>query len=471
LYNGYPYLYLQTSKKFDYVHAPDWYYNVHYIREEERGYECTEDLMAIGFFEATLKKGESIIFSASTKEAVSKNLKRRFTTEINKRTSRDSFEGCLENSAQQFFVRKNNKTYITAGFPWFGIMARDTFISLPGLSLARQDYKAATNVLDTMSKELRNGLFPNVGLGVNADVNSVDAPLWYIWAIQKYVYHINSFAGIWKSYGEKIKEIIRAYKNGTNYNIKMQENGLIYAGVPGKALTWMDAVVAGKPVTPRIGFTVEINALWYNAVNFAIEAAKKAKDTKFADEIKNLPELIKNSFIEMFWDEKRKYLADYVDWNEKNWFVRPNQIFAASLPFSMLDIDRCDSILKVVENELLTPKGIRTLSPKNPLYKGRYEGNQEQRDSAYHQGTVWPWLLGHFVEAYLKVHQMSGVKFAEKIVKSFEGEMTYHGIGTISEVFDGDPPHEARGSISQAWSVAEILRIQCLIKKLKNKEK
>lgn len=468
LYNGYPFLYLQTSKKFDYIHAPDWYYNVQYLEEALRGYESTEDLMAIGFFEASLKKGESIVFAAGTEEAETKQLKRMFTNEVKKRTPRTSFENNLENAAQQFFVRKNNKTHITAGFPWFGVWARDTFISLPGLVLARNDHKTAASVLETMSKELRNGLFPNVGTGIYAEQNSVDAPLWYIWAIQQYVDHVGSYAGIWKSYGDKIAEILDAFKNGTKFNIKMQDNGLIWAGEHGKAVTWMDAVIAGKPVTPRIGFNVEVNALWYNAIKFILEVAKKSRNKKLVDEWQDVPEKIKKSFIEMFWDAEKAYLADYVDENGANWDVRPNQIFATSLPYSMLTLEQSQKVLQIVENELLTPKGIRSLSPKNPLYKARYEGGQVERDSAYHQGTAWPWLLGHFVEGYLKVHEKSGLNLAKRIYHGFEEELIYAGIGTISEIYDGDPPHEARGATSQAWSIAEILRIKKLIDKTEN---
>ncbi len=469
LYNGYPYLYLQTSKKFDYTHAPDWYYNVHYLEEESRGYESTEDLMAIGFFEADIEKGKSIIFAAGTKETDSKSLNRRFTAEINKRTPRNSFENNLENAAQQFFVKKENKIYINAGFPWFGIWSRDTFISLPGLTLSRNDDKTAKTIIDTMSKELRNGLFPNVGLGQTADTNSVDAPLWYIWSIQKYVEHTGSYAGIWKEYGQKITEILDAYKEGTNSGIEMKDNFLIYAGIHGKALTWMDAVVDGKPVTPRIGFDVEINALWYNAVCFALDLAKKSHNKLFVENYEDLPEKIKNSFINTFWDEKRSYLADFVNEQEINIDVRPNQIFATSLPYIMLTEEQCQKVLKTVENELLTPKGIRTLSPKNPKYKGRYEGDQSSRDNAYHQGTVCPWLLGHFTEGYLKIYGKRGIRLIEKIYHSFEVEMTNAGIGSISEIYDGDPPHEAKGAISQAWSVAEILRIKTLIDKISNK--
>lgn len=469
LYEGYPYLFMQLSEIAEYLHAPDWYYNVEYLEELNRGYEGHEDLLAIGFFELPIEKGKPIIFSAGTTVVDPLELNEMFENEVKKRTPRNSYENCLENAAQQFFVQKGNDIYIVAGYPWFGIWARDTFIALPGLSLARNEPKLAKQVLLSMSKHLRNGLFPNQGLRDSDDVNSVDAPLWYIWAIQKYVNFIKSKKDIWKTFGIYIKQILEAYREGTHYNIKMRPNGLIYAYAPGKALTWMDAIVDGVPVTQRGGYDVEINALWYNAVMFALELANDAKDKDFVEQWKDLPEVIKQSFLEMFWDEEKGYLADYVnDIEGKNWQVRPNMVIAASMPYSMLDIDQMQRMLKVVEKELLTPKGLRSLSPRDPNYKGRYEGDQRQRDLAYHQGTVWPWLLGHFVEGYLKVYQKSGLHFCEKLYRGFEEDMTIAGIGTISEIYDGDPPHEPRGAISQAWSVAEIFRIKCMIDKLKN---
>jgi predicted glycogen debranching enzyme len=247
----------------------------------------------------------------------------------------------------------------------------------------------------------------------------------------------------------------------------MHDNGLIYGGDQGVALTWMDAVVHGKPVTPRNGYPVEISALWYNAVCFSLEAAKHAKDVDFINEWKDIPALIKKSFNDTFWNDKKGYLADYVNGDYKDWSVRPNMVFATSLPYSPLNDDRKKSILDVVQRELLTPKGLRTLAPNHPDYKGLYEGGQAERDSAYHQGTVWPWLLGHFVEGYLKIHEMSGLSLCEELYKGFEEDMRNYGIGTIPEIYDGDPPHRPKGAISQAWSVAEILRIKQLIEKLK----
>jgi predicted glycogen debranching enzyme len=247
----------------------------------------------------------------------------------------------------------------------------------------------------------------------------------------------------------------------------MHDNGLIWQGEAGKALTWMDAVVAGKPVTPRIGFAVEINALWYNAILFALKLAKKENDKPFIDSWQAIPDLIKHSFIDFFWNEDKGYLADYATYDYKDWAIRPNQIFASSLPYSPVEDYMKESIIETVKKVLLTPKGIRTLSPNHPDYAGIYFGNQEERDRAYHQGTVWPWILGHFCEAYLHIHKKNGLPLVEKIFHSFEEDMTIHGIGTVSEIYDGDPPHRPNGTISQAWSIGELLRINNMIEQYK----
>jgi len=263
-----------------------------------------------------------------------------------------------------------------------------------------------------------------------------------------------------------MKMILNSFRKGTLHHIKMQDNGLIYAGEPGKALTWMDAIVNGKPVTPRTGLQVEINALWYNAISFCLELAREAGDEKFIREWEPVAKMLPDAFINTFWDEEKGYLADFVNGDRKDWSVRPNMVFAVSMPYSMLDDGKMMSILEVVKNELLTPRGLRTLSPKNTFYKGKYYGNQKTRDEAYHQGTVWPWLFGHFAEGYLKLYKESGKEYIRAIYEGFEEVMSEHGIGTISEVYDGDPPHTAGGTISQAWSVAELLRTGQMIGKI-----
>jgi predicted glycogen debranching enzyme len=463
LYTGYSYLYMQFSKNPEYTHVPDWHYNIEYQMEMERGYEYQEDLLVPGFFEVDMKKGESIVFCAGTSEIAPSAIKRAFDSEISKRIPRDSFENCLINAAQQFIVKKGKRTDIIAGFPWFGRWGRDTFIALPGLTLVLDDEKLFWAVMDTMVRDMKGPLFPNFGIKNKKAYNSADASLWFIWALQQYAIRYKNYEEIWKTYGSKIRNVLEGYRAGMQDYIHMQENGLIWAGQKGLALTWMDAVVNGKPVTPRYGLPVEINALWYNAICFAIELAEKNGDNKFVREWKPVADRIPDAFEKTFWFEQKSYLADYVDGDYRDVSVRPNQIMATSLPYSPLDEEKRRKILDVVQKELLTPRGIRSLAPQNPLYKGTCHGDQKTRDEAYHQGTAWPWLLGHFAEGYLKIYGKPGVPFIKSIYKGFEAVMTEHGIGTISEIYDGDPPHTARGAVSQAWSVAELLRMHEMI--------
>lgn len=468
LYSGFPSLYMQFSKDLEFVQVPDWYYNIEYIKELERGYDFREDLFVPGYFEMDIKKGESIVFSASLKEDNPVNFKKKFNNEVAKRNPRDSFKNCLVTAAKQFIVRKDNKAEVIAGYPWFGPWGRDTFISLPGLTLAIDDPETFLNVVDTMVARMKGGLFPNMGSDKNPAFNSVDAPLWFFSALQQYAVYSGKHEEVWDRYGKYMKDILKGLRDGLPFNIKMHDNGLIYAGAPGKALTWMDAVVHGVPVTPRTGYQVEINALWYNAVMFSLELAGKAKDAKFVKEWKDIPGKIESSFVETFWSCGRGYLADYVNGDFKDCSVRPNMVIAASLDYSLLSDEMKKTIIDLATSELLTPRGLRTLTPKSPDYKGIYEGSQESRDKAYHQGTVWPWLLEPYCKAYLKLHKQSGVAHVKKLLEGFEEEMTKYGIGTIAEIYNGDPPHQARGAISQAWSVAALLQMFKMIESYNN---
>lgn len=458
LYPGFPYLHMQVSVQNEFVPGPDWYNQFEYVRELERGYDCHEDLFMPGFFEFPIKKGQSIVFSASTKEVSPTGLKTKFNNELNKRNNLASFRECLQNAARQFVAKRRKKAQIIAGYPWFGSWARDTFISLPGLTLALDKPETCEEVLDTMVRKLRNGLFPNNDEAGQDQLHSLDAPFWFIWAIQKLYQYREDAAHIWNKYGKNIKSIFTQFQKGLPYHIQIKENGLIYGGQQGYALTWMDAIVEGKSVTPRIGYDVEINALWYNSMCFALELADINKDEAFTKKWKNYPEKIAQSFNEIFWLEEEGYLADYVNEEETNRDVRPNMLFATSLAYSPINKEQKKSILDIIESELLTPRGLRTLSPKNPKFKGIYEGDQTQRDNAYHQGTVWPWLTAHFIEGYLGLYKKSGISFAKQHLEGFEETIDAHCIGSISEIFDGNPPHEPRGAISQAWSVAELLR-------------
>lgn len=467
MYKGYSKLFLQFSKNASYTHVPDWYYNIEYIKESERGYPSTEDLYVPGYFDIELKKGESVVISVGLEEKNPATFKRQFTAEVKKRIPRDNFQHCLENAADEFVVKINKKTEVVAGYPWFGRWGRDTFIALPGLALTRKDNKTFEAVINTMLHELKDGLFPNMGQGKNAAYNSVDSSLWFFWALQQRRIIGNNKIDIWKNYGKVMKSILKHFAKGTHYNIGMHNNGLIWAGEHGKALTWMDAVVNGKAITPRIGYAVDINALWYNAVMFALELAEESNDTHFVNEWSKWPEIIRNSFKETFWDDKKAYLADVVNGDFKDWAVRPNMIFAVSMPHSPLGAFTSNAVINRVKKDLLTPRGLRTLSPRNPSYKGKYFGDQAHRDEAYHQGTVWPWLLGAFAEAYLKLHGEEGKAYIESLYSGFEDVLSLAGIGTVSEVYDGNPPHHPGGAISQAWNVGELLRIKWILNNIK----
>jgi predicted glycogen debranching enzyme len=457
MYDGFPWLHMQLSSKAEFVPVPDWYTGVEYTEEQKRGYEHSEDLFAPGFFEVTASKGDVLVFSASTNEERPAGFKTKFTKTVTSKIPRSNFGNSLRNASQQFIEKRGGETNIVAGYPWFGARVRDTFISLPGLALARKTEDLYAAVLDTQVRRMKEGLFPDKGNNDNPASNGADAALWFFQALYSYGIDMRE---TWKRYGESMKNILQAYRDGTSSGIQMRENGLIYADVPGKALTWMDAVINGRPVTPRNGYAVEIEALWYNAVCYSLDCARVSRDRAFVKEWENLPELISTSFIELFWDEEHGYLADYVnDQDKRNMLVRPNMVIATSLPYIMLSKEQMKGVLDIANRVLVTPRGLRTLSPGEEGYSGIYIGNQEQRDKAYHQGTVWPWLIGPFCDGWLKVYGEGGVSRVRKLITGFEETLTEAGISTISEIYDGDPPHAPRGAISQAWSVSEVLRI------------
>jgi predicted glycogen debranching enzyme len=459
LYTEYDPLFLQVSKKNEFVSKPDWYHNVEYIQERERGYDYQEDLFVPGYFEFEITKGESVIFSAGLTEADPKTRQNAFEKEIARRIPRNNFENCLKNSAGQFIRKRDGDTRIIAGYPWFGWWGRDTFLAAPGLTLSGGDTETFLDIMDTMARDLKGPLFPNIGSGDFTNMTSMDAPLWFFWTLQQYIVYTGDKKTVKDRYLEKLRGIIDGYRQGTEFNIHMQENGLIWGGQPDVALTWMDAITPDGPVTPRIGCPVEIQALWYNALLFFHELSGE-------EEFATLAAKVQDSFDREFWDWDNGYLADVVDGTEKDWSIRPNMLFATSLPYMMLSEEKNDMILEMVKSKLLTTRGLRSLSPDDPGYKGYYFGNQISRDNAYHNGTVWAWLLGHFVEGYLKLHGKAAKNFVQKIIKGFDGVMTQYGIGTVAEIYDGDPPHRPKGSVSQAWSVAELLRMMDLVNRI-----
>lgn len=470
LYPGFPSLYMQFSKMVEFVPVPDWYYNVEYSKELERGNPFREDLLVPGYFELEIKKGESVIFSASTSEVLPGALKRSFDSDYKKRIPRNSYRNCLLNSAEQFISRSESFNSIVAGFPWYGSFTRDTFIALPGLTLTCDDAKSFRLVMDSMVSKLRGGLFPEV---INDSVHSplsLDSSLWFYRALQRYIAETGQEEEVWKAYHTAMKKILKHIASGEQEYNYLHHNGLLYTGGNGKPMTWMNVIQDGKPVTLRKGYAVEINALWYNAVCFTLELAQKHGDSKFLKEWQLAPETIRQSFLETFWSDDKGYLADCVDGSFTDWSVRPNQVIVTSIPYPMLNEDQSIKVLDVVKNELLTPRGLRTLSPKSPNYKPVYEGPQAERNLAFHQGSAWPWLIQPFTDGYLKVYRKHGVGFIEKIIKGFEEEMSNHGIGAISELYDGNPPHKGRGATSQAISVAALLWAWHQLEKYKTRQ-
>lgn len=459
LYDGYAWLHMQFSKKVDFVHVPDWYYNIEYAEEQDRGYAFSEDLFVPGYFETTAKVGDTIVFSASTEPGTPANFKRKIAAEVKKRIPRDSFKNCLRNSAEQFIIRIGKRTEVVAGYPWYGSHTREALLSLPGLTLPIGDTKRFMAVMDTIMPKIKNGLLPEIINEEEPEYNAADTPLWFFWTLQQYTDKYGKHKDVWTHFGKKLKSILNAYKKGTLHNIHLQQNGLIYSGERGKALTWMNAVDRGKAVTPRIGCAVEINALWYNAVNYAIELSRAAGESSFIRNWIPVSEQFETIFLDSFWKNDKGYLADVVDGSIIDWTVRPNQIIAAAMAYSPLDKETKNSILENVKRFLLTPRGLRSLAPRHPDYKGIYRGGQSSRNYAGHQGTVWPWLLEHYAEVHLQLHQKSGLPHVKSLIEDFDPVMNEHGIGSISELYDGNPPHSSRGAISHAGSVAALLRI------------
>ncbi len=451
LYDGYPNLHMQFSKEVEFIPVPHWYYNIEYYKEKNRGYDYQEDLFVPGYFEVPIKKGESIVFSASTVEANPVSLKRRFTSELNKKTPRDSFYGCLKNSAGQFFVKKGNKINLIAGYPWYNNIMRQTFIALPGLTLVHGDMDTFKKVLDTQIEKLLKQFDTITGKC------GVDTPLYLIWAIQQ----LDKFTGdrttIARKYLKTIGQILNNFKKGLPGDTTILDNGLINIGDVSKPLTWMNAIIDEKPVTPRAGMVVEINALWYNAVCYALELAKLVKSDALMEQWKGWPEKMAESFNEVFRDENHEYLADTAGQNGTDWSVRPNQVIATALEYTPLTEEMKKSVLEVARQQLVTPRGLRSLSPRNPKYAGASGGSQRERDLAFHNGSAFPWLLAFFIDGYLQLHKKSGLSYIKELIEKFEEELTEHCIGSVSELYDGNPPHKARGAISQAWNVGALM--------------
>ncbi len=457
MYAGYPDLYMQFSRKNEFVFAPDWYRGVEYPKEQERGYASNEDLYVPGYFEMSIRKGESIVFSASTSEIKVSKLKKLFEDEVEERSPRDNFFHCLVNAAHQFHLRmKNDDRYILAGYPWFKCRARDTFIALPGLTLSIQERDYFELVMKTAERGLREFMEGKLSTVKMYEIDQPDVMLWAFWCVQQYAKEAGKEACL-KRYGALLQDMLTFIESGKHPNLELDENGLLRTFGKDKPVTWMNSTANGKPVIPRTGYIVEFNALWFNALKFSAVLAALEQNTEAAVHLEALADRCKQSFVETFLNEYG-YLYDYVDGNMIDWSVRPNMIFAVALDYSPLTQEQKKGVLDICTRELLTPKGLRSLSPKSGGYNPLYIGPQTQRDYAYHQGTAWPWLGGFYMEACLKLYKTSRLSFISRQLVGYEDEMTNHCLGTIPELFDGNPPFHGRGAISFAMNVAEILR-------------
>lgn len=467
MYEGYPDLYMQFSKKNEFIFHPDWYRGVEYPKEQERGYASNEDLYVPGYFEMPIKKGESIVFSAAISSIKPSALKKLFDEEVAERSPRDNFFHCLVNAAHQFHIRKkNDDRYLLAGYPWFKCRARDTFISLPGLTLSIEEQDYFELVMKTAERGIREFMAGKPLTGLMTEIEQPDVLLWAIWAIQQYAKEA-SLEKCNEMYGKLVADIVKFIEANKHNNLELRENGLLYSEGKKKAVTWMNSTANGRPVVPRTGYIVEFNALWYNALCFAASLAELSGNNAQVDHLNKLAEKVKTSFVEVFLNE-HGYLFDYVDDKDpRDWSVRPNMIFAAAFDYSPLDQAQKKGVVDICTRELLTPKGLRSLSPKSGGYNPMYVGPQAQRDYAYHQGTAWPWLGGFYMEASLKLYKRTRLSFIERQMVGYEDEMSYHCLGTIPELFDGNPPFHGRGGISFAMNVGEVLRTLELLEKYK----
>jgi len=460
----------KTPVRFE--HAPDWWRGFHYRQEAHRRQDCYEDLFVPGQFCTTGKGAVTMVLRAAADFTKTKPKWQRMSlvvVPVDAAADHErSVEDRLRKAADAFVVRRRHadgkeSTSVLAGYPWFGDWGRDTFIALPGLLIETQRFAEAKKVLATFGSVQQHGLIPNrfSDYGDGCDYNSVDASLWYIHAADAYVRASGDKAAWTKLFSPICKRIVEAFSVGTIFNIHMDDDGLVICGDNSTQLTWMDAKFGDMVFTPRHGKPVEINALWYHALCILAERSPDGASGKVkAGSYRELAERVRQSFVATFWNDAGQCLYDVARGDLSDLAVRPNQIFAVSLSHSPLNIDQQRAVVACVQRELLTGYGLRSLSPNDSAYRGRYAGGPFERDGAYHQGTVWGWLIGPFVEAYLRVNDFSPE--AKVQMRECLGSLVAHldeaGIETVSEVFDGDPPHTPGGCIAQAWSVSELLR-------------
>lgn len=466
MYDGYPTLYMQMSKKPAFVFDPHWYKGIEYIKDQERGIPYTEDLYVPGYFEVDIKKGETIFFSAGISEVDTTKLAQMHEDEIKLRTPRTSFYNCLKNSAKQFYITNADGHYILAGYPWFKIRARDEFMALPGCTLSNHHRPDFERIMDTAAQAFEQWMETGKEDKHLKGLDLPDVPLWAIWAIQRYSKDTDNDTAR-KRYGELMRNLLNFIIGDHHPNLKVEDNGLVSTDGTKKPMSWMNSTHPdGMPMIPRTGFLVEFNALWYNALKFLIELYQEDKKaTKDVAKWNKIAEKAEVAFIETFLSDYG-YLYDYVNGTYTDLSVRPNMVIAAGMDYSPLDRRQRKRVLDVVTRELLTPKGLRTLSPKSWGYKPWYLGNPDERQQAYYNGSARPWLMGFYCHAYIKVFGIGGLSFVERMMIGFEDEMTQGGIGTLSELYDGNPPFIGRGAVSFAANVGGILRVLRLLKNL-----
>ena len=465
-YNGLPALKIFADKA-SFHPEPDWYFNFEYEVERYRGLDDQEDLFRYGFLERTLSVGESITIAATTEQAGVKNTEKAFQNEQNRREAllkglphRDNVIDLLALAADQFIVRRGEQaSTIIAGYHWFTDWGRDTMIALPGLCLATGRFEEAKKILTTFAQYVSEGMLPNTfpDADVEPEYNTVDATLWFFVAVHYYFAATNDEDFIRELY-DKLLEIIDWHFRGTRFGIRVDSDGLLRSGEGNSQLTWMDARVGDWVVTPRHGKPVEVNSLWYNALMITHHLGTMLRREERTAELMERAESLKTSFQTTFWNEELHCLYDCVDDEFKDASIRPNQIFALSLPYPLLAGDKALSVLQTVKERLLTPVGLRSLDPAHRDYIERYGGDQLKRDGAYHQGTVWSWLIGPYLTALTRLRGDKGKAEAKEIVSEFMSHMYSVGVGTVSEIFDGATPNSARGCIAQAWGVGELLR-------------
>ncbi|MFI3292270.1 MAG: glycogen debranching enzyme N-terminal domain-containing protein [Rikenellaceae bacterium] len=465
LYDAFPWLYMQTNRSdVEYVPAPDWYYDFEYMQEVSRGYDGLEDLLTPGYFEVDLKFGESIIFSASTEEMFSgETIDATFTGSVDRRTPKIDMKSCLEHAARQFIVRRpDGRVEVVAGYPWYGVVGRDAMISLPALTLPQENTEDCLDVFDSLLRDNVNGTLRD---SYKMD-NAVDCPLWSVRIMQMLETMPKkpiSRKELWEKYGEQMKGVVESYAANTSSKVSLHENGLIWAWSNDAPISWMDFTVDTAQVEPRNGYHVEINALWYNAVCYALDMAREFGDTEFVEKWADMPAKTKDSFLKLFWMD-RGWLADFVNYDVTETSIRPNMIVACALGYKMLSEEQQVNVIRTVEQHLLTTRGLRSLTPLNPLY-----GSMVRADwnNAPKNGSVWVWPLAFYVKACFDILGASFVPKAEEILEQFDEEIQVNGIGSVSEYFEPNPPYHSRGAISCATAVSALLEITKMIETYK----